>query len=166
MGGVTRLGVWTRPPALFSSRSECGVSCGQAALRTHWGLGFVPGGHKALLLGRVHDGQREGDALRRRLGRVGNGQDPRLRHLHMGSILVSELIDFSEPQELVRMTQVEKLWPESSYSQGSAASERRVGLKPYVSLWAIPRHLTADTVSCKAASTVTTRATCLSQVEK
>jgi len=47
----------------------------------------------------------------------------------------------------------------------SAASERRVALKPCVSLWALPRHLTADTVSCKQLLTVTTRATCVSKVE-
>jgi len=47
----------------------------------------------------------------------------------------------------------------------SAASGRRVALKPYVSLWALPRHLTADTVSCKQLLTVTTRATCVSKVE-
>jgi len=46
-----------------------------------------------------------------------------------------------------------------------AATEGRVALKPCVSLWAIPRHLTADTVSCKQLPTVATRATCLSKVD-
>jgi len=68
-----------------------------------------------------------------------------------------------------RMTQEEPPWPENGsfkLSQGRAASERRVALKPCVSLWAIPRHLLADTVSCKQLPTVTTRATCLSKSRK
>jgi len=49
--------------------------------------------------------------------------------------------------------------------KGRAASERRVALKPCVSLMGeIPRHPTAYTVSCKQLSTVTARATCLSKV--
>jgi len=35
-----------------------------------------------------------------------------------------------------------------------------------LAIWAIPRHLTADTVSCTQLPTVTTRATCLSRVER
>ena len=49
-------------------------------------------------------------------------------------------------------------------SRVRAVSEQRVALKPCVSLMGeIPRHLTADTVSCKQLPTVTTRATCLSK---
>ena len=38
--------------------------------------------------------------------------------------------------------------PPSRNFKGRASSERRAALKPCVSLWAIPRHLIADTVSC------------------
>ena len=57
--------------------------------------------------------------------------------------------------------------PKAFCFQGRAANERRVGLKPCETLavWAIPRHLNADTVSSKQFRTVTTRATCLSTVE-
>ena len=50
-------------------------------------------------------------------------------------------------------SQVGKRWPERwllSTLKGRAASERRVALKPRVSLMGeIPSHLTADKVSCK-----------------
>ena len=91
---------------------------------------------------------------------------PRLLRVHQeiqrasqsGSVAVSTSYDSS--REALGREQ-----PLSTF-KGRAASERRVALQPCVSLWAVPRHLTADTVACKQLPTVTTRATRLRRSRK